>query len=164
MLCESVIVYAGSGARTRSNGRKKRYLTPLNGPERTRSCLSRLPSWATVNRGGRVALARWSRGFHPFAMIIAGIFRSDRTRDFLSLRAVLLVSSNSNHRTRLFSFLIRSYEPAEMTVTGATTARVGQGYVPPFKYVSSFGPAPQVTGTVTGTATSELVLTHINAC
>ncbi|ORY22374.1 hypothetical protein BCR39DRAFT_562338 [Naematelia encephala] len=38
-----------------------------------------------------------------------------------------------------------------MTVTGVTSADVATtSYVPPFKYVTSYAPAPLVTGTVTG--------------
>ena len=43
-----------------------------------------------------------------------------------------------------------------MTVTGATTAQqAAQTYTPPFKYVTSYAPAPQITGTIAGSATSE---------
>ncbi|KAK4689596.1 hypothetical protein P7C73_g496, partial [Tremellales sp. Uapishka_1] len=40
-----------------------------------------------------------------------------------------------------------------MTVTGNVTAiKAATSYVPPFKYVTSYAPAPVITGTVTGTA------------
>jgi hypothetical protein len=42
-----------------------------------------------------------------------------------------------------------------MTVTGTTTAQVAAtSYVPPFKYVTSYGPAPQVTGIIAGNVTA----------
>lgn len=37
-----------------------------------------------------------------------------------------------------------------MGVTGLVTASQGASYVPPFKYVTSYAPAPIVTGTITG--------------
>ena len=96
-------------------------------------------------------------------------FSSFRVRVFPLFEILLHRYSSPQHSirtspqsSRRLSSLPPLYVARTMTVTGATTAQVaGTSYVPPYKYVTSYGPKPLVTGTVTGESRldpAELVL------